>query len=47
MAIALKYGVCAAAASLTHPTSSGGVRPLSECLRDGDELGFRDLSFKP
>jgi sugar/nucleoside kinase (ribokinase family) len=43
--VALKYGACAAAASLTDPTSSGGLRSLSECLREGEEYGFRDVSF--
>ncbi len=32
MDAALTYGVCAAAASLTDPTSSDGVEPLAECL---------------
>jgi sugar/nucleoside kinase (ribokinase family) len=41
MEVALKYGVCAAAASLTDPTSSRGVKPLSECLEDGEAFGFR------
>ncbi len=38
----LRYGVCAAAASLAHPSTSEGVRPLSGCLRLGHRLGFRD-----
>lgn len=28
----LRYGVCVAAACLTDPTTSGGIRPLTECL---------------
>lgn len=47
MEAALKYGVCAAAASLTDPTSSVGVKSLAECLREGEGCGFRDLFFKP
>jgi sugar/nucleoside kinase (ribokinase family) len=41
MDVALTYGVCAAAASLTEPTSSDGVRPLSECLQLAEEFGYR------
>jgi sugar/nucleoside kinase (ribokinase family) len=41
--VALAYGVCVAAASLTHPTSSNGVQPLSECLRLAEEFGYRQL----
>ncbi|HUJ44936.1 MAG TPA: carbohydrate kinase family protein [Opitutaceae bacterium] len=41
MARCLKLGVCAAAASLYHPTCSESVRPLADCLALGDELGFR------
>jgi sugar/nucleoside kinase (ribokinase family) len=44
MDVALNYGVCVAAASLTDPTSSNGVRPLAECLRLADEFGYRDLA---
>jgi sugar/nucleoside kinase (ribokinase family) len=43
MNVALTYGVCVAAASLTHPTSSGGVKPLLECLQLADEFGYRQL----
>jgi sugar/nucleoside kinase (ribokinase family) len=43
MSVALTYGVCVAAASLTHPTSSGGVKPLLECLQLADEFGYRQL----
>jgi sugar/nucleoside kinase (ribokinase family) len=41
--VALTYGVCVAAASLTHPTSSDGVKPLFECLRLAEEFGYRQL----
>jgi sugar/nucleoside kinase (ribokinase family) len=43
MDVALTYGICAAAASLTHPTSSYGVKPLSDCLHFVDEFGFRSI----
>ena len=43
MNVALTYGVCVAAASLTHPTSSDGVKPLLECLRLAEEFGYRPL----
>ncbi len=41
MEAALRYGVCAAAASLTHPSSSDGVAPLKECLRLAEKHGYR------
>jgi sugar/nucleoside kinase (ribokinase family) len=44
--VALQYGVCAAAASLTDATSSGGVKSLAECLQFGGAFGFRELQFK-
>ncbi|MBA2670822.1 MAG: carbohydrate kinase family protein [Gemmatimonadetes bacterium] len=37
----LRLGVCAAAASLSHPASSHGVLPSRECLQLGESLGFR------
>jgi len=43
MDVALTYGVCAAAASLTDPTSSDGVKPLSQCLRFAEEYGYRPI----
>jgi sugar/nucleoside kinase (ribokinase family) len=43
MDVALNYGVCAAAASLTDATSSDGVRSLSECLQFADEFGYRPI----
>lgn len=39
----LKLAVCAAAACLTHPTPSGGLRPVGECLALGDRHGYREL----
>jgi sugar/nucleoside kinase (ribokinase family) len=38
---ALELGVCAAAASLHHPTCSDSVRPADECLALGRLHGFR------
>ena len=38
---ALELGVCVAAASLAHPSCSGGVRPLAECLELGRTLGWQ------
>lgn len=38
---ALRYGVCAAASSLTHPTCSDGIQPLGDCLALGQARGFR------
>lgn len=38
---ALKLGVCAAAASLAHPTCSEGVKSAEECLALADRFGFR------
>ncbi|MGA0325942.1 MAG: PfkB family carbohydrate kinase, partial [Limisphaerales bacterium] len=29
----LKAGVCAAASSLSHPTCTGGIQPLQDCLK--------------
>ena len=43
MDVALNYGVCAAAASLTDPNTSDGVKPLSECLRLAEEFGYRAI----
>ena len=37
----LRQGVCAAAACLTRVDCSSGLRPLAECLRLGEEFGFR------
>ena len=38
----LRYGVCAAAANLSDPTCTGGLRPLAECLAIGTQYGFRE-----
>ncbi len=37
----LTLAVCTAAACLTHPTPSEGLRPVADCLRLADEHGFR------
>ena len=37
----LRFGVCAAAASLSHPSCSDGLRPLTTCLELGTRHGFR------
>jgi sugar/nucleoside kinase (ribokinase family) len=37
----LRYGVCAAAANLSDPTCTGGIKPLPECLGLGERFGFR------
>lgn len=39
----LTLAVCSAAACLTHPTPSEGLRPVADCLRYADEYGFRQL----
>ncbi len=44
MARGLQLGVCAAAASLRHPTCSASVRPAAECLALGEQYGFRELT---
>jgi sugar/nucleoside kinase (ribokinase family) len=36
----LVYGVCAAAASLRHPSTSGSVENISTCLALGHEFGY-------
>lgn len=38
----LKLAVCTAAMCLTHPTPSQGLKPVTDCLRLADELGFRE-----
>lgn len=43
MSRALEAGVCAAAASLRHPTCSEGVGTLDECLAFGRGCGFAAL----
>lgn len=39
----LELGVCAAAACLTHPTPSGGLRSVADCLALGEEFGFQKI----
>jgi len=39
----LELAVCAAAACLTDPTPSGGLRPVDECLALGAKHGYRAL----
>jgi sugar/nucleoside kinase (ribokinase family) len=41
---ALKLGVCAAAASLGHPTCSAGVGSRADCLALADRFGFNSLA---
>lgn len=38
----LVYGVCAAAASLRHPSTSGSVENISACLALAKDFGYRD-----
>ncbi len=38
----LRLGVCAAAASLFKPTCTESILPQAECLRLGEEMGFRE-----
>jgi sugar/nucleoside kinase (ribokinase family) len=42
---ALRFGVCAAAASLRHPSCTLGVGPLRECLALGECYGYRPDLF--
>jgi sugar/nucleoside kinase (ribokinase family) len=37
----LLYGVCAAAASLRHPSCTEGIEPIDDCLALGRKFGFR------
>lgn len=39
----LELAVCSAAASLTHPTPSAGLRPVAECLALATKFAKRDL----
>jgi len=39
----LKTGVCMAAASLSDPTCTGGLKSLSACMALGKKFGFRPL----
>jgi hypothetical protein len=38
----LVFGVCAAAASLRHPSTTEGVESLDACLALGHEFGYRE-----
>jgi sugar/nucleoside kinase (ribokinase family) len=38
----LVYGVCAAAASLRHPSTSGSMQNISDCLALAEDFGYRD-----
>ncbi len=38
--ICLHYAVCVAAMSLSHASTSGGIKPLKECLALADTYGF-------
>ena len=38
----LAIGVCVAAASLRHPSATGGIGNIEECLQLGQEFGFRE-----
>jgi sugar/nucleoside kinase (ribokinase family) len=40
---ALKLGVCAAAACLTHATCSGGIVPVPDCKALGEQYGYRSI----
>jgi sugar/nucleoside kinase (ribokinase family) len=42
---ALRFGVCAAAASLRHPSCTLGISPLPECLALGECYGYRPGLF--
>ena len=39
----LRLGACVAASCLRHPTPSGGIPPLRECVALGERWGFRDF----
>lgn len=39
----LELGVCAAAACLTHPTASGGLKPVKDCLALGKKYPLRQV----
>ncbi len=41
----LQIGVCAAAACLGDRTTSRGVLPLAECLKLGEQCGYRSFEF--
>lgn len=39
----LETACCTAASCLLHPTCSGGILPIKQCLSLGEKYGFRDL----
>jgi sugar/nucleoside kinase (ribokinase family) len=39
----LQLAVCAAAMCLSHPATSEGMKPVTECLALGEKFGFRPL----
>lgn len=39
----LRMAVCAAASNLAHPTCTGGILPLGDCLALGERYGFREV----
>ena len=41
---ALRLAVCAAASCLRHPSTSGGILPVAECLALAEKYGFRKVS---
>jgi hypothetical protein len=41
LARCLQTGACVAAASLSHPTCTGGMKSLSACLSLGKKHGYR------
>jgi sugar/nucleoside kinase (ribokinase family) len=43
----LQTGACVAAASLSHPTCTGGMKALSACLSLGKKYGYRDAIEPP
>jgi sugar/nucleoside kinase (ribokinase family) len=47
LAQCLEVGVCVAAMSLTHPTCTGGMKPLRDCLALGKKFGFRAALERP
>ncbi|MEM9125825.1 MAG: carbohydrate kinase family protein [Pseudomonadota bacterium] len=40
----IRTAVCTAAACLTDPSSSGGIRPLDDCLTLGDTYAFHEFN---
>jgi len=45
VAESLRLGVSAAAASLYDPRCSASLRPIEECRRLAEQLGFNGASF--